>query len=199
MTLTRKILLAVAAFIALIGAILAWHLWPTLYPPEHIEVGSAVGETVPIDMPLRNSKDEVTSIANISGAKGTVLVMVRSADWCPFCKVQLAEHAQIGDELAAKGYALASLSYDEPQLLAEFASDLERPFVMLSDKDSAFIDAIGLRDPHYGEDHFAYGVPRASVLILDPQGTIKAKLVSDDYRQRPNNEFVLGMVEGVED
>ena len=199
MTRTKKILFSVAALVVLLGSVIAWHLWPSFYPPQHIEVGASVGETVPVDMPLHNSKGEVASIASISGAKGTVLVMTRSADWCPFCKVQLKEHSKIADTLAAKGYALASLSYDEPQLLDEFASELERPFVMLSDKDSAFIDAVGLRDPDYGVDHFAHGVPRPSVLVLDQEGTIKAKLVSDDYRQRPNNEFVLGMVEGIKD
>ena len=120
--------------------------------------------------------------------------MVRSADWCPFCKVQLANHAEIANDLDQRGYTLASLSYDEPEKLAEFATDRELSYPMLSDTESVFVDAVGLRDPQYAEDHYAYGVPRASVLVISPDGTVQAKLVSADYRQRPSNEYVLRMV-----
>ena len=194
MTIMRKAIWGLGIVLLACAGLAAWHLWPAFYPPEHIEVGTSVGDQVPIRQALKNAQGETVTLESISGASGTVLVMVRSADWCPFCKVQLADHADIGEELAAKGYTLASLSYDEPEKLAEFSEGLERPFVMLSDTESAFIDAVGLRDPQYGEDHFAHGVPRASVLVLAPDGTIKNKLVSADYRQRPSNDFVLGMI-----
>lgn len=195
MTATRKILTAVGALVVVALGALAWHIWPAFSPPQHIEVGTPLGEKVPIDMPLRDASGADTTLSGIMGEKGAVLVLVRSADWCPFCKVQLSEHAGIAPELEARGYTLASLSYDEPEKLADFAAGLDQSFVMLSDTESQFIDAVELRDPQYGPDHFAYGVPRASVLVLEPDGTIAAKLVSSDYRQRPSNDFVLEMVD----
>jgi len=197
MTLFRKMLVGFGLIVVALAAIVALYLWPTFSPPDNIEVGTPIGERVPMDQPLRDASGSATKLADISGENGTVLVLVRSADWCPFCKAQLRNHAKIAEELEARGFALASLSYDEPAKLTEFMQDLERPFVMLSDTSSAFIDAVGLRDPEYDEDHFAFGVPRASILVLSPGGTIQAKLVSADYRQRPDNEFVLEMVNGV--
>lgn len=194
MSLSRKILIGLGAVIAVLAAVAAWHIWPAFSPPEHIEVGTSVGETVPIDQPLRDAEGNAITLADVAGKNGTVLVMVRSADWCPFCILQLEEHALIGAELEERGYTLASLSYDEPEKLAEFLEMVDRPFVMLSDTKSGFIDAVGLRDPQYPEDHYAHGVPRASILVLAPDGTVKAKLVSADYRQRPSNDFVLEMV-----
>ena len=183
MTATRKILTAVGALVVLALGALAWHIWPAFSPPQHIEVAK------------NRYEKTLTALSGIMGEKGAVLVLVRSADWCPFCKVQLSEHAGIAPELEARGYTLASLSYDEPEKLADFAAGLDQSFVMLSDTESQFIDAVELRDPQYGPDHFAYGVPRASVLVLEPDGTIAAKLVSSDYRQRPSNDFVLEMVD----
>lgn len=191
----RGIVFAAIGAVIVALAALAWHLWPALQPPRHIEVGTPVGGQVPVEMPLRNAAGEPATLAEIAGPNGTVLLLVRSADWCPFCILQLEQAAQIGAELERRGLTLASLSYDPPEDLAEFAGSIERPFVMLSDSDSRFIDAVGLRDPQYEPGHYAHGVPRASVLVLAPDGTIKAKLVSADYRQRPDNGFVLAMAE----
>ncbi|MBT8389360.1 MAG: peroxiredoxin family protein [Altererythrobacter sp.] len=199
MSLTRKIFAGVGLLLLALAALAAWHLGPAFSPPDNIDVGIAIGEEVPVDQPLRNAAGEPATLAQIAGPNGSVLVLVRSADWCPFCKVQLANHAEIADELEKQGYTLASLSYDEPEKLAEFATDMELPYLMLSDTESVFIDAVGLRDPQYAEDHYAYGVPRASVLVLSPDGTVQAKLVSADYRQRPSNEYVLQMVESAAD
>ena len=199
MSLKRKIFASDGLLLLALAALAAWHLWPALSPPENIDVGVAIGEKVPLDQPLRNAAGEPASLAEIAGPNGTVLVLVRSADWCPFCKVQLANHAEIAGDLDQRGYTLASLSYDQPEKLAEFAADIEQSYLMLSDTESVFIDAVGLRDPQYAEDHFAYGVPRASVLVLSPDGTVQAKLVSADYRQRPSNEYVLRMVESAAD
>ena len=66
---------------------------------------------------------------------------------------------------------------------------------MLSDEDSEFIDATGLRDPQYADDPEVDGVPYASVLVIGSDGTVQSKMVSDDYRQRPSNEYVLGMID----
>lgn len=68
---------------------------------------------------------------------------------------------------------------------------------MLNDTESVFIDSVGLRDLQYAKDHYAFGVPRASVRLRSPDGTVRAKLVSADCRHRPGNECVLAMVESL--
>ena len=72
-------------------------------------------------------------------------------------------------------------------------------FAMLSDRGSKLIDALGLRDPQYGPDSFASGVPRPTVLVLAKDGTVKAKFVDSDYRSRQSNDQILAMLNSVTD
>ncbi|MCB2059425.1 MAG: redoxin domain-containing protein [Novosphingobium sp.] len=196
MSKKRIFFYVVGAVVLLIGGLAAWMLGPALLPPKNIDVGIAVGEKAPIEMDLLDSAGQPTSLASNMGQEGVVLVMVRSADWCPFCKAQLVRTNDIHDAISAEGYALASLSYDKPETLTGFATEKGIGYVMLSDPGSKMIDALNLRDPQYEAGSFAYGVPRASILVLAPDGTVKAKYVAADYRSRPSNDEVLAMVEG---
>lgn len=192
----RIFLYVVGAVVLVIAGLAAWMLGPALLPPKNIDVGIAVGEKVPVEMDLLDSAGQPTSLAKTMGKEGMVLFLVRSADWCPFCKAQLIRTNDIRGAITGKGYALVSLSYDKPETLAEFAKEKGIGYTMLSDPGSKMIDALNLRDPQYEAGSFAYGVPRASILVLAPDGTVKAKYVAADYRSRPSNDEVLAMVEG---
>jgi len=194
MSAKRAILYIVAAIVLLLAGGAAWMLGPALLPPEAIEAGIAKNEKAPIDLELRDSSGQSTSLAQNMGEKGMVLYLVRSADWCPFCKAQMVRTEKIRENIEGRGYALAALSYDAPEVLASFAGENGLKYAFLSDTGSKMIDALGLRDPQYGEGSFAYGVPRASILVLAPDGTVKAKYVAADYRSRPSNDEVLAMI-----
>jgi len=199
MTWKKITLSIIGALLVIIGSAAVWQLGPALFPPKSIEAGITLNTKAPVDMPLRNSAGQPTSLAQIMGEKGAVLVLVRSADWCPFCKSQLIRTNEIEADVAGRGYALASLSYDAPEILAAFAETKELNYTMLSDEGSKMIDALGLRDPQYDADSFAYGVPRATILILANDGTVKAKYVAEDFRSRPSNDDVLSMLNRVAD
>ena len=129
------------------------------------------------------------------GEKGLVLMLVRSAGWCPYCKAELIQTVAIEDSVAQRGYALASLSYDHPETLAKFKAEQGIGFAMLSDPHSRMIDALDLRDPQYGPESKAHGVPRASILVLSADGTVEAKHVTADFRVRPTNDAVLALID----
>lgn len=175
-------------------ALAAWMLGPALLPPKQIEAGIALNAKAPITLELRDAKGQPTTLVAQMGQKGMVLLLVRSADWCPFCKAQLKRTQEIAPQAGSAGFKIVSVSYDEPKILEAFAAEGGIGFSMLSDKGSRFIDAVGLRDPQYEADSRAFGVPRASILILAPDGTVKAKYIADDYRSRPSNEVVLEMI-----
>ena len=87
----KKIALYTLGGIALLFAIAAaWMLGPALLPPKPIEVGIEVGAQAPLEMELKDREGAPASLASSMGEKGMVLFLVRSADWCPFCKAQLA-------------------------------------------------------------------------------------------------------------
>ena len=197
MSKKRLALYLVGAVALIIAGAAAWMLGPALLPPKSIDVGIAVDAKAPVEMELRDSAGQPTTLAANMGESGIVLYLVRSADWCPFCKAQLIRTEDIRSAVSGKGYALVSLSYDKPEILANFAATEGIGYTLLSDPDSGTIDALGLRDPQYETGSFAYGVPRASILILATDGTLRAKYVAADYRSRPSNDDVLAMLEGV--
>ncbi len=156
--------------------------------------GIPIGAKAPVAMTLRDSSGRTATLASKMGAKGLVLVMVRSANWCPYCKAQLVGLNAIAATAASRGYPLASLSYDKPETLSGFATSKGIKFTMVGDVGSRFIDATRLRDPQYAAVPFANGVPYATVLVLGKDGTVRAKNVSLDYTVRPSNAQILAMI-----
>jgi peroxiredoxin len=164
-------------------------------PAQAATPGIALAAKAPLALPLRDAQGAATSLAKQMGAKGIVLVMVRSASWCPYCKVQISELNTIRADIAKRGYALAALSYDKPDVLAGFAKAKSVGFPLLSDTGSKMIDALALRDPQYASVAFANGVPYASILVIGRDGAVKAKQVSGDYKVRPSNAQVLALID----
>lgn len=186
---------AMGLAVVVVALIALWRLGPALLPPDHMEVGIVVGETAPVEMFVRDASGAQLRISEASGENGLVLVLQRSLDWCPFCLAEVKDREAIAQPLAERGYALASLTYDPPEILAEFAEDNAISFTLMSDRTIGFVDALGLRDPNYPEGHYAFGVPRPAVLVLSPDGEVRAKFVTADYRQRLENEQVLDLVD----
>ena len=65
----------------------------TASSPSAIDVsklGPQVGDRVP-DFALKDQTGKVRTLSSVMGPKGLMLVFYRSADWCPYCKTQLAE------------------------------------------------------------------------------------------------------------
>jgi len=130
-------------------------------------------------------------LASLMGSNGLVLLFFRSADWCPFCQVQLIE---LNDGLAdfeSRGYNLAGISYDSPEILETLTERRDIAYPLLSDPDSEIIDRFGLRDPQYPPGHRAHGVPRPIILVLDANGTVTAKLYEETHRTRPPVALVV--------
>lgn len=149
------------------------------------------GKRIPAGFVARDTMGKVRDLASISGPKGSVLVFFRSAKWCPYCQAQLKELDALRAPLAAKGYKLAAISYDTPAILADFGKRQNIGYTLLSDEGSKMIDAFGLRDPAYDKSSFAYGVPKATVLVLGRDGTVKQMFVTADYKVRPSNATIL--------
>ncbi|WOE74827.1 peroxiredoxin family protein [Alterisphingorhabdus coralli] len=160
--------------------------------------GPAIGDRAPVDLELANAAGETASVASLADEKGTVLVFTRSVDWCPYCQAQLKGLKEIAEDVANSGYTLAGVSYDPTSSLAKFAEDQEVDYMLLSDEGSKLIDAFNIRDPQYADpESRAYGVPYASIFVLDAEGVVLAKSVSADYKVRPTNEEIKKLIESV--
>lgn len=155
--------------------------------------GPKIGDPAPFGIAAKTQDGETVSLADLSGEKGLVLVFFRSAQWCPYCQAQLKGLNRIADTVAQDGYKLAAISYDEPEILSKFAAAQDIKYDLMSDEGSRIIDSFGLRDPQYTEGR-AVGVPYASIFIISPDGIVRAKTVSSDYKVRPSNPEVMALL-----
>lgn len=155
------------------------------------------GAKMPAAFVAVDTSGKSRTLASVAGRKGTVLVLFRSAKWCPYCQAQLKALKEVQAALVARGYTVVGLSYDPPATLASFAAKAGIGFTLLSDPSSAMIDALGLRDPAYQAGSFAAGVPKATTLIIDRSGVVRWKHVAEDYRVRVANETILSAVDGL--
>ncbi len=175
----------IAAFAALL-------FWPVA--ALALDVGPPVDSKAPA-VSGTTSEGKPANLSTLSGRKGAVLVFHRSAAWCPFCQAQLMALRNAQGPLAAKGYTLVAISYDSPEVLAQFKARRQIGYVLLSDEGSKVIDAFKLRDPQYPVGHRAYGVPQPAIFVISRAGVVQARLAEEGYRNRPPVPVVIAAVE----
>lgn len=170
---------------------------------EVFDAGIAVGSAVPkldgVALSVIGSDGKTTDFEALKGDNGAVVVFVRSADWCPYCKKQLIALESIAADLAAKGYPLIAISYDEPNKLAKFKAKRELSFALVSDAESANIKAFGLLNEKYDEDSRMHGIPHPAIFIIGGDGVVKAKLMEEGYKARPAPDAVMSAINSLED
>ena len=156
--------------------------------------GLAVGEQA-VDFTLSDASGKDVSLKSLLKTSKVVLVFVRSADWCPFCRKQLQDLQASLPEIEATGAKLIAVSYDSPATNATASTKLGLTFPLLSDTGSKVIDAYGIRN-HDAKGRAA-GVPHPTVFILDQQGVIRVKLMRDGYKVRPESAEIIASVKSI--
>jgi peroxiredoxin len=158
------------------------------------DLGVAVGTMSPA-VTGTTQDGQAATFASLKGEKGLVIAFVRSADWCPFCKQQLKDLNTIADDLDARGFKLAALSYDSVETLAKFSKANKLAYTLLSDPNSQVIDAFGLRNHEVAGNKRYDGIPHPAIYILAADGKILDKLYEESYRKRPPTDLVVKAVD----
>ena len=186
LTSTRR-LASVVLLTALVGGAFAVTAAEDLGPPVGIkapDIGTRLDQT-----------GKPRTLTDVMGPNGVVLMFFRSADWCPYCQAQLIDvNGGIAD-IEKRGFRVAALSYDSPEILQAFTAKRHIGFTFLSDPKSEVIDLYKLRDPQYPPGSKAYGVPRPIMFVLDKSGMIKAKLYEESYKVRPPVAAVISTLD----
>jgi peroxiredoxin len=159
------------------------------------DLGPPVGTKAPDIGTRLDQTGKPRTLADLMSKNGLVLLFFRSADWCPYCKAQLIDVNGGVAEIEKRGYGVAALSYDSPEILAAFTVKRQIAYTLLSDPKSEVIDRYKLRDPQYPPGNRAYGVPRPIIFILDPNGVIKAKLYEESFKDRPPVTAVISKLD----
>jgi peroxiredoxin len=161
------------------------------------ELGPPIGTKVPDIGTPPDQTGAQRSLPSLMGEKGLVLFFFRSADWCPYCQAQMMDLNTAVAAVERRGYKIAGISYDSPQILNTFIERRSIKYTLLSDPKSEIIDRYGLRDPQYRQGSRAFGVPRPVIFVLDKNGTIKAKLYEETYQKRPPATLVVETLDKV--
>lgn len=157
-------------------------------------IGPAIGSRVAMNLALTDSQGKPTTLARVAGGKPLMIVLFRSAAWCPYCQAQLKGLGPVAAAAQARGVRFIAVSYDKPATLAAFATKQGLTYPLYSDAGSRMIDALKVRDPQYKADSIAFGVPYPTTLMLDRHGIVKAKSVETDYRIRPTQADQIAMM-----
>jgi peroxiredoxin len=159
------------------------------------DLGPPVGTKAPDIGKRLDQTGKPRGLDDVMGPNGLVLMFFRSADWCPYCQAQLIDVNGGNAEIEKRGYRVAALSYDSPEILETFTAKRHIAFTFLSDPKSEVIDLYKLRDPQYPPGSRAYGVPRPIIFILDKGGVIKAKLFEESFKVRPPVTAVISKLD----
>lgn len=163
------------------------HAQTTAWTPP----GPAVGSTFPEPLALQDQTGKQRTLKALLGKNGAALFFVRSADWCPWCKKQLADVNTRLAEFKALGLNVVSISHDTVPLIAAFHGAQNIGYTMLADPDGAIVEKLGIRDLQYADGTRAFGVARPMIFIVDPQLRITHKYAEQNYRERPDLNKVL--------
>jgi peroxiredoxin len=159
------------------------------------DLGPPVGTKAPDIGTRPDQTGTPRALPDLMGKNGLVLMFFRSADWCPYCQAQLIDVNGGFAEIEKRGYRIAALSYDTPEILQTFTAKRHIAYTFLSDPKSEVIDLYKLRDPQYPPGSRAYGVPRPIIFVLDKNGVIKAKLYEESFKVRPPVTAVISKLD----
>ncbi len=160
-----------------------------------------VGDNVPASITAKDQFGVERSFSDLVGEKGATLVFFRSADWCPYCQIQLIKLNKDADKFTESGYPLVGVSNDEIVSLKRFEDRLQKMtsaeksgFTFLSDENSEIIKSFGILNETHKEGSFAYGVPHPAVYIVNKDAKIEAVLQEEGYKDRPANEVIIDAI-----
>ena len=151
-------------------------------PTTEEEIGLRVGERAPaFKLPDQNGRE--VSLDELLQTGPVALVFFRSTAWCIYCDFQLIELQQHLKEIEVDGARVVGISYDATKVLKRFSTQRSISIQLLSDLNSATIDAYNARDRIVAPAKKKEGAAGHIIFVVDKTGVIRSKLfrvINDD-------------------
>ena len=169
----------------------------------------AVGETMPAFV-LPDQEGHLTSLKQLLDDGPLVVAFVRG-HWCPYCQLNVRALAEIEDRVRpARIVAVLPETQHYSRLLQEecgahfsFLTDVGAAYALslnlaiwIDQTFSHVIAASGCDVPLYNGTH-SWILPIPSVFVVKPDGTIAARHIDPDYRQRMEMDELLRCVQRI--
>lgn len=173
---------------------------------------SGAGATAPLPgdpMPpflLPDEQGRLVALENLL-RNGPVAVTFHRGHWCPYCRINTDALAKAQKDIAAEGGQVVAVMPDRQQFAAEFKSELQAPFPVLTDLDNGyalslnlaiwvgaemerFISAAGWDVPKF-QGNNSWVLPIPATFVVGRDGIVQARFVDPDYRKRMAIEDML--------
>ncbi len=147
------------------------------------DTGLALDSMVP-EISVIDVNNDKQTIRQLSGDKGLILILFRSADWCPYCKKHLIEINKWHSKFTALGYGIAAISYDSVETLKTFSDKRKLLYPLLADQNHQTMIDYKVLNKKYQPGDDDYGIPYPGVLIIDEQGKLTYKYFYKGYKKR---------------
>lgn len=159
-----------------------------------ISAGPEVGSTIK-NLNLRDQFSDKQLLNNIIGPKGAIIVLFRSADWCPFCKRHLLELNTEAEAFKKLGYGVTAISYDSPETLRIFSQNNKLAYSLLSDQNVESFKALSVVNTQYSLGDKHYGIPYPGVIVVNTNGKVIYKYFFEGYKQRVKFKQLLNTLQ----
>lgn len=179
----KRTVMVLCGVLALAGRVFAQGPAAAPVPIDVRKLGPQVGDRIG-DFALLDQNGKTWTRDSLMGPNGLMLVFSRSADWCPFCKTQLAELQTRLPELARRGLGLAAVTYDSPAILSDFSTRRGITFPLLSDPGSGTIKRYGILNTTVDAASTNYGIPFPGSFIVDRRGVVTSRFFEQAYQER---------------
>jgi len=179
---------------------------------RQVQVGSdapQVGEPMPPFM-LPDHEGQLVSLEQVL-ARGPAVIAFHRGHWCPFCRLSMIALAEIEQQLKpAQIVAISTETQRYTRMLREqtgamfpVLTDMDGAYamslsiaVMLDDKLANMISEAGWDVPLYqGGKEWLLPIP--AVFVVKQDGTIAARHIDPDYRQRMEIDELLRCVSAI--
>lgn len=179
---------------------------------RQVQVGSEapqIGEKMP-DFILPDHEGQLVRLEDVL-KKGPVVIAFHRGHWCPFCRLSMIALAEIEQQLkpaqiiaiSTETQRYSRMLRDQTGAMFPVLTDMDGAYamsmsiaVMLDDKLANMISEAGWDVPLYqGGKEWLLPIP--AVFVVKQDGTIAARHIDPDYRQRMAIDELLRCVSGI--
>ena len=151
---------------------------------------SLVGKPAP-GFTLKDSRLKDVSLGDFAGR--TVVLAFFPAAFSSTCSCELGTFRDRYGELHALNAVVLGISVDLPWTLRRYRVEEMLQFPLLSDFDRTAIRAYGVVDDNFQGYHS--GVAQRSIVVVDPEGTVRWEWVSGSQGELPDFGEMLAALE----
>jgi peroxiredoxin len=168
-----------------------------------------VGEPMPLFV-LPDDAGYMVSLDQLL-ARGPVAVTFHRGHWCPYCRININALARAHKEIAAEGGQIVAIMPDRQKFVADFKSQSNVPFPILTDMDNGYAMSLdltiwvgaemqkmmeGRQDLPTFQGNNSWMLPIPATFVVGRDGIIKARFMDPDYRKPMAIASVLAALRG---